>query len=505
MVSNNRSHDGQFEEMMEPVPRSCRRLTLRVLMHAMNRGISTKIFLLLAALSIVTIGAMGVAARISFSNGFLGYLNDQGIARLQTITPAFAEAYMQHGSWDFVRHNPDAWVDLLGNALRWPERNSDKSWYVPSLPSEVEFTGLNLRLTLLDAGKHAIMGNRRFTSDAPMRPITVDGEAVGWLALVPFQKATAQADVRFQRQYLTTIWMVGICIVVLAAFAAWWLTRLLVTPLKRIAMATHRLSGGNYNVRIPVTSRDEIGRLSKDFNQLAQALAHNEQLRRSFMADLSHELRTPLAVLKGELEAVEDGVRQTTPATLASLQSEVETLTKLVNDLYDLSLSDVGALSYRMTAVDVSKLVRATLAAFGKSFVERGLHVDAIITSSITIRGDEGRLQQLFNNLLENSRRYIEQGGKLRISCDATASDVVIELEDSGPGVPLNILPHLFERFFRVEASRNRAHGGSGLGLAICRNIVEAHGGSISARQARLGGLLIRVCLPRLESLERVA
>src|ERR1035441_10396589 len=355
MVSNNRFRYRQSKELMESVLRSCHRLMLRVLMRAMNGGISTKIFLLLAALSIVTIGAMGVAARISFTNGFLGYLNDQGFARLETITPAFAEAYMQHGSWDFVRNDFDAWVDLLGSALRWPDRNTDKTWYVPSLPSEVEFTGLNLRLTLLDADKHAMMGNRRFTSDAPMKPIIVDGKTVGWLALVPFQQATAQADVRFQRQYLTIMWIVGACIVVLAAFAAWWLTRLLVTPLKRIAIATHRLSGGNYNVRIPVTSQDEIGRLSQDFNQLAQALAHNEQLRRSCMADVSHELRTPLAVLKGELEAVEDGVRQMTPATLASLQSEVETLTKLVNDLYDLSLSDVGALSYRMTQVDISR------------------------------------------------------------------------------------------------------------------------------------------------------
>jgi two-component system sensor histidine kinase BaeS len=489
---------------MESVLKSFHGLTFRVLMRAMRCGVSTKIFLLLAALSIVTIGAMGVASRISFNNGFLGYLNEQGYARLETLTPAFAKAYAQHGSWDFVRGNPNAWVNLLGSALQWPELNVDNARLVPSLPSELEFTGLNLRLTLLDADKSVIMGHLGVTPDAPMRPIMVDGKTVGWLALVPFQQATAQADVRFQRQYLTTILIVGICIVVLAAFAAWWLARLLVTPLRRIANATHRLSGGDYNVRIPVTSRDEIGRLSQDFNQLAQALAHNEQLRRSFMADVSHELRTPLAVLKGELEAIEDGVRKTTPAALASLQSEVETLNKLVNDLYDLSLSDVGALSYRMTEVGIGDLLQVTLAAFGQRFSERGLRVDARISSSIIVRGDEGGLQQLFNNLLENSGRYIEQGGTLRISCDAIDSDVVIELEDSGPGVPPDILPHLFERFFRVEASRNRAHGGAGLGLAICRNIVEAHSGTITATQAQLGGLLIRVRLP-IESLERAA
>jgi len=474
-------------------------------MHAMKSGISTKLFLLLAALSIVTIGAMGVAARISFTSGFLGYLNDQGFARLEALTPTFAAAYAQHGNWDFVRDNSRAWLDLLGKALHWSERATENVRVVPSPPSELDFTGLDLRLTLLDADKRVMMGHLGLTSGAPMKPIVVDSKTVGWLALVPFQQVTAQADVRFQRQYLTTIWIVGICIVVLAGFAAWWLTRVLVTPLQRIANATHRLSAGDYNVRVPVSSRDEIGRLSQDFNQLAQALARNEQLRRSSMADISHELRTPLAVLKGELEALEDGVRKTTPATLASLQSEVEILAKLVNDLYDLSLSDIGALSYRMTEIDIGYLLETTLAAFGKRFSERGLRVDSRISSSILIRGDAGRLQQLFNNLLENSGRYIKPGGTLRICCEAIDSDVAIELEDSGPGVPPDTLPHLFERFFRVEPSRNRAHGGAGLGLAICRNIVDAHGGTITAAQAKLGGLLIRVRLPRLKSLDRAA
>jgi two-component system sensor histidine kinase BaeS len=290
--------------------------------------------------------------------------------------------------------------------------------------------------------------------------------------------------------------------VCLAAVAAWWLARLLVTPLLRITDATHRLSGGDYDVRIPVLGQDELGRLSHDFNQLAQALAQHERLRRSFMADMSHELRTPLAVLKGELEAIEDGVRASTPATLASLRSEVDTLTKLVDDLFDLSLSDVGALRYRMAEVDVGELLEVALTAFSVRFSERGLKVEQRIASPLPILADEGRLQQLFNNLLENCARYIDQGGTLRIRCNVIDSNAVIELEDSGPGVPPDIIPHLFERFFRVESSRTRAQGGAGLGLAICRNIVAAHGGSITATQGQLGGLLVRVRLPRTGSIE---
>lgn len=464
-------------------------------MLAMKWSISTKLFLVLIAISIATVAAMGVSARISFTRGFIGYLNEQSTAYADEVVVRLAEAYKTERSWEFLRHNPRSWYRLLDNRVR---RGRDE----PPQFSEVDFTAVQLRLTLLDANKEVVIGNHDVTRDAPMRAVVVDGRTVGWLALVPYQQATATADVRFQKRQLTQNWLIGLGTVIVAALAAWSLSRLLVTPLTRIASATHNLASGDYSVRIPVTSKDEIGGLSEDFNRLAQALAHNEQLRRSFMADVSHELRTPLSVLRGELEAIEDGVRSTTPATLASLQSEVATLNKLVNDLYDLSLSDIGALSYRMTDVEIGEVLQSTLAAFEQRLAERELKVEARIDSPTLVNGDEGRLQQLFNNLLENCARYTQTGGIVRVGCRNVNDEVLIEIEDSGPGVPPDILPRVFERFVRAEASRNRSHGGAGLGLAICRNIVEAHGGKIVASAAPLGGLLISIRLPRPRTLQ---
>ncbi|HEY0680948.1 MAG TPA: ATP-binding protein [Steroidobacter sp.] len=461
----------------------------------MRWSISTKLFLVLVAISIATVAAMGVSARISFTRGFIGYLNEQSAAYADSVVVRLAEAYKTEGSWRFLHHNPRAWYRLLDNRSR-RERDS------PPQFSEVDFSAVHLRLTLLDADKEVVIGNRNIPSDTPMRPVNVDGRTVGWLALIPYQQATAAADVRFQQRQLTQNWLIGWATVIVAALAAWWLSRLLVTPLKRITAATHNLASGDYSVRIPVTSKDEIGGLSEDFNRLAQALAHNEQLRRSFMADVSHELRTPLSVLKGELEAIEDGVRSMTPATLASLQSEVTTLNKLVSDLYDLSLSDIGALSYRMTEVEIDEVLQTTLAAFQQRLADRGLKVQTDITPSVPVNGDEGRLQQLFNNLLENCARYTQTGGTVRVGCRTVNGEVLVEIEDSGPGVPADILPRIFERFVRAEASRNRSHGGAGLGLAICQNIVEAHGGKIAASAAPLGGLLISIRLPRLRDLQ---
>lgn len=453
----------------------------------MKWSISTKLFLVLVAISIAAVAAMGVSARIGFTRGFIGYLNEQSTAYVESVIPRLAEAYRSEGSWKFLHHNPWAWYRLLDNRIR---REG------PPQFSEVDFTAVQLRMTLLDADKQIVIGNRDLAPGVPMREINVDGKTVGWLALVPYQQATATADVRFQKRQLTQNWFIGLGTVLLAALAAWWLSRLLVTPLTRMASATHNLASGDYTVRIPVTSKDEIGGLSQDFNRLAEALAHNEQLRRSFMADVSHELRTPLSVLKGELEAIEDGVRTMTRETLASLQSEVATLSKLVNDLYDLSLSDVGALTYRMADVDIGDVLHSTLAAFQQRLSERGLEVVTEIDSPVRVHGDEGRLQQLFNNLFENCARYTQTDGTVRVRCRNDDREVLIEIEDSGPGVPPDILPRIFERFVRAEESRNRSHGGAGLGLAICSNIVQAHGGTITASAAPLGGLLISIRLP---------
>ncbi len=478
---------------MESAAEPCPEVVRRVLMAAMKWSISTKLFLVLVAISIAAVAAMGVSARIGFTRGFIGYLNDQSMAYVEAVIPRLAEAYKKEGGWEFLRRNGRAWFRLLD--MRGHHDG-------PPQFSEVDFTATQLRMTLIDADKQVVIGNRNFARDTPMRPIEVDGKTVGWLVLVPFQQATASADVRFQKRQLTQNWLIGLGTVIVAALAAWWLSRLLVTPLKRIASATHNLASGDYSVRIPVASKDEIGGLSEDFNRLAQALAHNEQLRRTFMADVSHELRTPLSVLKGELEAIEDGVRPMTPATLASLQSEVATLNKLVSDLYDLSLSDIGALSYRMAEVDIADALHSTLAVFEKRLAERGLKVETHIDAPVVVNGDEGRLQQLFSNLLENCARYTETAGSVRVSCRNTQDDVLIEIEDSGPGVPADILPRVFERFVRAEASRNRSHGGAGLGLAICRNIVQAHGGTITASAAAMGGLLIGIHLPRLRTLK---
>jgi two-component system sensor histidine kinase BaeS len=465
-------------------------------------SVTAKLFIAIFATSLLVAIAMGVAARISFTHGFLGYLNEQGRARMESVMPDLIDAYREHGNWDFLRNNPRAWFRLIRPPRPAPDPDpSDDDQPLP----DVEMTGLNLRVAVLDEKHQLVIGYPQLSSSAELRPVIVDGRSVGWLAMVPFQEVSVAADVRFQRKQLHANLVIGALAGLLAAAVAFGLARAFLAPVRRVASATRRLASGNYAARVTVSSSDEIGSLAEDFNQLATTLEKNEQMRRAFMADVSHELRTPLSVLQGEMEALEDGVRPLTTDAIRSLQAEARHLNKLVSDLYDLSLSDAGALTYRKVEVDVAELLHGSLDLYRERFASRGLRlVEAPSSSEFIVLADESRLRQLFVNLLENSLRYTQVqadgSGQLRVGIRREAGHARIDFEDSAPGVPPELLPRLFERFYRVEGSRNRAHGGAGLGLAICRNIAEAHGGRLTAAASELGGVHMTVSLPLLPS-----
>lgn len=245
-----------------------------------------------------------------------------------------------------------------------------------------------------------------------------------------------------------------------------------------------------------------IKRLAADFNLLARTLAHNEQCRRQWVADTSHELRTPLAVLRSEVEALLDGVREPTPERLRSLHGEIMALSKLVDDLFELSLYDLGNLKYRMEPLNPVGIPAEVVSGFRSRFEAKNIALKPLNQhiAKITVLGDAQRLRQLFGNLLENRLRYTDAGGACEIAVRQAETMAMPEVSDSAPAVPESACTQLFERFYRVDSSRSRRLGGAGLGLAICRNIVEAHGGGIRAQVSHLGGLSVRVELPLLPS-----
>lgn len=457
----------------------------------MRLGLSTKLFLAVFALVVVVVLAMSAGARLSFSHGFLGYLAEQETERLESSVPTFAAAYAEHGNWDFVRNNHQAWFQMMR-----PQRHGSGSTGQDGPPVS-DLTGANMRFTLLDAEQRYVFGNPHLDQAQIRRPIVVAGKTVGWLCMTPFRQVSEVGDLRFQESQFRSMWIVGACAVTLAALIALWLARTLLRPVREVAAATHALAAGDYAARVDPGATDDLGRLARDFNQLALALERTEQQRRQFVANVSHELRTPLAVMHGELEAIEDGVRPMDGSAVGSLQHEVRVLNKLVDDLYELSLADVGAMRYRKVDTDLVELIEQTARGFRERLARADIALELRLPDPpLIIYADENRLHQLFANLIENSVRYTDRGGSLRIQCRRENAHVVIDVLDSAPGVDPDLLPRLFDRFFRVESSRNRATGGAGLGLAICLQIVEAHGGSIEARRSPMGGLWLSIRLP---------
>ena len=490
-------------------------------------GITGKLFLAILATCIVLLISMHWAVRISFERGFIDYIKRGNEQRLTMLGDALSEQYALHGNWKFLRNNDRFIFQLLksfdrDNDDRFPGGRKTNAGGTPDGrldigPPDTDGPppdgpppdgprgpgpdmpphGWRTLFWVVDQKGRVLVGPReRVPEDGSRRNIVVNGVSVGAVIASPVERLTRNTDINFDRQQKRTSWLIVALSTILAALATFPLARGLLAPVKRLVEGTHRLAAGDFTTRVAVSSSDELGRLAQDFNQLASTLERNQQMRRDLMADISHELRTPLAVLRGELEAIQDGVRKFTPDSVTSLQAEVATLTKLVDDLHQLSMSDEGALAYQKTSVDIITLLEVAAGAFRERFASRGLTIAVSLPENATVFGDGDRLMQLFNNLLENSLRYTDSGGRLLISASQTGRRIILDFADSGPGVSDQQLERLCERFYRAEGSRNRASGGSGLGLAICVNIVAAHGGTLRADHSPFGGVSITVELP---------
>jgi two-component system sensor histidine kinase BaeS len=354
------------------------------------------------------------------------------------------------------------------------------------------------RLYLLDSSKNILIKNAKVTVDTTVTPLLYQGRVVGYLGLLPYQIISDAPQQRFLREQKLALALTAGVVVLLASALSLLLARRLVKPIQELTHATHQLAAGSFAVRVSAAAHDELGQLARDFNALALALEQGELTRRQWVADISHELRTPLAILRGEIEALQDGIRQPTTDKINSLHSEVMHLVRLVDDLYQLSLSDVGALTYRKSELDLASVLKEKVMPFRSDFLSKNISLELKIPENggVSFFGDSERLHQLFSNLLDNSLKYTDSGGRLQVALYVENSKVTIDFIDSTPNVPEAELDRLFERLYRVESSRNRLTGGAGLGLAICRNIVTAHNGNITAQASPMGGLWIRIELP---------
>jgi signal transduction histidine kinase len=290
------------------------------------------------------------------------------------------------------------------------------------------------------------------------------------------------SSMRFLTEFWSQLLVAGAVAAVVALAIARWLARGMTQPLRDMAEAARRMETGDYTRRVVTDSRDEVGRLADAFNRMSAELDGLEMLRRELVANVSHELKTPISALRAHLENLLDGVEEPNPETLQVMLVQSERLGRLVDQLLDLSKLESGDVPLEREPVEVAPLVAQVLSEIQVARPEAEVSVsDALPVDLPAVFADRERVHQVLFNLLDNAVRLTPSGGRVTVTASRHIGSVDVAVADTGPGISAEDLPRVFERFFRVDASRSRDDGGTGIGLAIARSVVEAHGGRIWA------------------------
>jgi signal transduction histidine kinase len=286
-------------------------------------------------------------------------------------------------------------------------------------------------------------------------------------------------------QSVTTVLIAAIGVAALASVAlALFLGRMLARPLREVGAAARRIADGDYGARVPREGPDEIASLADSFNQMAASLEEQERMRRDFIANAAHELRTPLTNLQGYLEALRDGVIVADRATYESLHEEADRLVRLSRSLDALAEGDAASSPPGLQPIDLVAAVRAAVDLAQPSLDRAGLRLSVDAPATLPARANPDQLAQVLANLLSNAVRYTPRGGLVSVKVERHPADLLVSIANSGEAIPAEDLDHVFERFYRVEKSRDRARGGAGIGLAIVKQLVEAGGGRVGAESA---------------------
>jgi len=482
--------------------------------------------------------AVAAAAVLLLRHNVLASFGDYAAAieldRLDDLAATLARRYRVHGNWAFLPDDGRAdWIarelarlqrvraaaaqqDQSASASATPAEPpappappsppsppSPPDGRVPGPPAPPDAPDpaplpLARRVALLDAHGAWLAGRRPDPADATVRrALVVDGRTAGYLAVARAARPGDALAYAFLRQLSASLWQIVALAVLLSAVAAVLLAHHFRRPIRQLEAGSRALAAGDFDLRLDARRSDELGDLARHFNALAARLAGAEEARRQWVADTSHELRTPLAVLRAQLEALQDGVRSATPDTLDAMLRQVLALNKLIDELYALARADVGALDCKPVPLDVWTLACDAARGFEARFAGAGLALElGPPPPDAAVRADPDRMRQVLDNLFENSLRYTAPGGRVRLHADVVGPRVRLHLDDSAPGVPDAALARLGERFYRVDASRSRAHGGAGLGLALCRRLLEAQGGTLAFAHAPSGGLRATLALP---------
>ena len=448
-----------------------------------NLSFASKLMLALALTVFVSVGTVAIMANASAGRHFDDYVSFEMRPRIASYGPLLADYYADVGSWDgvgaFLEQNIQSGGRLPGRGYGAGEGMvlilADERGEVIYDSSE-RYMGQRLRLSILEDSLS----------------IDADGATVGYV-----MAGSGPREQEFSHSINGSIIGASVVAGLVALLLGLLLIRTVLRPLRAVRDAAQRIGSGELSYRVPIASEDEVGDLARQFNEMAAALERDETSRRKMMADIAHELRTPLAVMRGQAEALEDGVFPLTPENVAPIREQTILLARLVDDLRDLALAEAGQLPLELSDVDLNRLVPRVIRYFQPQAQAKGLSLSADLAESLPlIQADSQRLEQVLGNLLSNAMRHTPEGRMILAKAWSDATSVWVAVIDDGQGIASDDLPHLFDRFYRAGVARSRSDGGTGLGLSIARQLVEAHGGEITVKSELGKGATFTVRLP---------
>lgn len=459
----------------------------------MGASLRTRLALAFAAVAVLAVLAVGVLANVVLERAFRRYVLDGIEASNRELAGLVGRQRRADGTWDLAGLEATGMAALEGGAvLRVLDAAGAVVWDANEHNSGLCRAMLD-HMAANTASRYP-SGSGAYTEVS----YPVDGGATAAIGFWgPF--FLDDEDLAFLTALNRLLAAVTLAVLVPAAGAGVLAARRIGRPLDRVAAATRRIADGDRAVRIEGTTRiPELDRIGAAVNDLSRALDDQEALRRRLTSDVAHELRTPLATLQSHLEALLDGVWQPDAARLAGLHEEVTRLNRLVGDLERLARLEAGAVSPERRRTDVVALVRGIVRNHEAQFLAAGvaLRCPAEDAAPVEVSVDPDRISQAVINLLANALKFTPAGGSVEVTAAAAGGGAAISVHDTGIGIPAGDLAHVFERFYRADASRGRAGGGAGIGLTITRALVEAHGGTVSAESEPGKGSTFTISLP---------
>lgn len=368
------------------------------------------------------------------------------------------------------------------------------------------FTPLGFRLNILDINGRIIEGRPENIRMAEVRPdlklskidIKFKGKTVGYITAVQSVLIAAPLAEEFSNHQSDKMYFVVSLMFLVNFLCCSYLINVYLRPLKQVEAAGKELMNHNYDYKINLHSKDEIGSLASTYNSLTHFLKKEKEKRDQWITDIAHELRTPMQVLSSQVEAIQDSLIEPNAKNMSSISDQIQILSSLVEDLYILSLSDEKANVSNISSVDLNLLLESSVSAKEQQFQKKDIEVlfnyekNDLCLACV----DASAIQRVFANIIENSVRYTDAGGVFKVTITRGDSDVIICFDDTAPCVPKDSLEKIFDRLYRVDKSRGRENGGAGLGLSICHNIIKLHNGTMKAGESALGGLNLIITIP---------